>query len=116
MKSFIKKRIREQMIDGQNMSPIMQTFCNQMSIPEEWINSDYKNTIMLLTKMIGPQDGPNAHLWERIQNPLEQWKQQEDSINQQIKTQQMSGDSNPDNNSYWRLIQTTICEQGPDFE
>ena len=32
MKDFIRKRIREQMIDGQNMNQAMQTLCNKMTI------------------------------------------------------------------------------------
>jgi hypothetical protein len=116
IKSFIKKRIREEIIDGQNMSPIMETFCNKMSIPKEWFNADYERIIELVTDMIGPQNGENKAIWEKIHLPLKQWKQQETSINQQVKTEKMSGDSNPDNNTYWTEIQSTICEMGPDFE
>ena len=116
MKSFIKKRIREEMIDGQNMSPIMETFCNEMSIPEEWFNADYERVIELVTDMIGPQDGKNKTIWEKIHLPLKQWKQQEISINKQVKKEKMSGSSNPDNNTYWTEIQTTICEMGPTFQ
>ena len=116
MKAFIRKRIREEVIDGQNMSPIVQTFCNQMSIPEEWFNADYERIIELVSNMIGPKDGKNAAIWEKIHLPLKQWKQQETSINKQVKQEKMSGGSNPDNNTYWTEIQTTICEQGSDFE
>ena len=116
MRKFIKQRLREEMIDGQNMNSGIKKFCNDMSIPKNWINKDYDETVEFLIKYIGPKDGQNAAIWEKIQPQLDQWKQQEDSINQQIKNEKMSGDSNPDNNTYWANIQSTICEQGPDFE
>lgn len=116
MKNFIRKRIREEMIDGQNMNSGIKKFCNEMSIPKDWINKDYKYVIEFLTKYIGPENGENSAIWERIESPLKQWRQQENSINKQIKTQQMSGDSNPDNNTYWTEIQSTICELGPAFQ
>ena len=116
MKDFIKRRIREQMIDGQNMNSGVKKFCDEMSIPENWFNGDYKKGIEFLTRIIGPQNGKNSAIWEKIELPLKQWKQQEISINKQIKQEKMSGDSNPDNNTYWAAIQSTICEQGPDGE
>ena len=116
MKKFIKEKLREEIIDGQEMSPLMQKFCNTAWIPSEWINNDYDKTIELIIKLIGPIDGINSRLWKRLETPLKQWKQQEISVNQQIIQNKMSGSSNQDNNSYWSLIQSTICEQGPDFE
>lgn len=113
MKSFIRRRIREEVIDGQNMNKGVKQFCNKMTIPKEWLAvNDYNHGIHLLNEIIGPQDGENSHIWQRIQSPLQQWKQQEDSINQQIKSGGMTGSSKADNNTYWANIQSTICEQG----
>jgi hypothetical protein len=114
MKSFIRKRIREEVIDGQNMNSGVKKFCNEMSIPSNWFNGDYAKGIELLTRLIGPENGENSAIWVKIQSPLKQWKQQETSINKQIKQEKMSGGSNQDNNTYWVEIQSTICEQGPD--
>jgi hypothetical protein len=116
MKDFIRRRIREEVIDGQNMNSGIKKFCNEMSIPKDWLNHDYQYIIEFLTKYIGPQNGPNSALWKRIESPLKQWKQQEISINKQVKKEKMSGGSNPDNNTYWTAIQSTICEQGSDSE
>ena len=113
MKSFIRRRIRETVIDGQNMNNGVKQFCNKMVIPKEWLKAnDYNHGIQLLNKIIGPKDGENSHIWKRIQSPLQQWKQQEDSINQQIDDEGMTGTSKADNNNYWANIQSTICEQG----
>jgi len=116
MKSFIKRRIREEVIDGQNMNSGIKKFCNEMSIPKDWINKDYEHVIEFLIKYIGPENGENAAIWKRIELPLKQWKQQETSINKQIKQEKMSGGSNPDNNTYWAEIESTICEQGSAFQ
>lgn len=117
MKSFIRRRIREQIIDGQDMNNGVKEFCNKMTIPKEWLEvNDYEHGIQLLNQIIGPQDGENSHIWERIQSPLKQWKKQEDSINQQIKSGGMTGSSKADNNTYWANIQSTICEQGSNFQ
>ena len=69
------------------VSSIIKKFCNDMSIPKNWINKDYDETVEFLIKYIGPKDGQNAAIWEKIQPQLDQWKQQEDSINQQIKNE-----------------------------
>lgn len=110
MKDFIRKRIREEMIDGQNMNQGTQTACNKMSV------ATYAEGIQLITAAIGtPQENPQ--MWKRIQRPLQNWKQENSSIGQEVKTGGMSGDSLVDeSNTWWTAIQSTICEQGPSFQ
>jgi hypothetical protein len=106
MKSFIKKRLREQMIDGQNMNSATQKACNTMSV------STYKEGLNLIINAIGtPQENPD--LWKKIAKPLKNWQEAELSINGQVQDGGMSGDSMVDeSNTWWAAIQSTICEQG----
>ncbi len=108
MKDFIKRRLREEMIDGQNMNQGTQTACNTMSV------ATYKEGMNLLIKAIGtPQQNPK--MWQRIYKHLQNWKQENDSIGQEVRTGHMSGDSMVDeSNTWWTAIQSTICEQGGD--
>jgi hypothetical protein len=110
MKEFIRKRIREQMIDGQNMNQGTQTACNKMSV------ATYAEGIQLITSAIGtPQQNPQ--MWKRIQRPLQNWKEADSKIGQEVKTGGMSGDSMSDeSNTWWSAIQSTICEQGNNFQ
>jgi len=49
--------------------------------------------------------------------PLENLRQEQNTINSEIKNNGMSGDSIPDEaDTYWHQIQSTICEMGSDFE
>lgn len=102
--------VNEQMIDGQNMNHGTQTACNKMSV------ATYAEGIQLIKAAIGtPEENPM--LWKRIAKPLNNWKQANTGIGNEIKTMGMSGDSMVDeSNTWWAAIQTTICEQGPDFE
>ena len=102
--------ISEQFIDGQNMNKGTQIACNTMSV------ATYKEGLKLIINAIGhPNENPK--IWARISKPLNNWKQENDSIGQEVKTLGMSGDSMVDeSNTYWTMIQTTICEQGPSFE
>lgn len=110
MKSFIKNKLREQLIDGQNMGNGLQTACNTMSV------ATYKEGINLLVQAIGTPE-QNPKLWNKISKPLSNWKQEDISIGHEVKTGGMSGDSMVDeSNTWWAAIQSTICEQGPDFE
>lgn len=114
MKNFIKYKIRkllnEQMIDGQEMNQGTQTACNKMSV------ATYDEGIKLITAAIGTPE-QNPILWQRISKPLNNWKQANDSIGQEVKNLGMSGDSMVDeSNTYWTMIQNVICEQGPDFQ
>lgn len=109
MKKFIKQRLREQMIDGQNMNHGTQTLCNKMSC------ATYEEGINHIIAAIGHPD-QNHPLWQRIAKPLNNWKQADTSINQQKATGGMSGDSMVDeSNTWWTAIQSTICEQGGNF-
>ena len=111
MKSFIRKRIREQMIDGQDMNQATQTICNKMTI------NDYNEAMHYVeAAMKGVDEATRTRIMQRIRVPLENLKHEQKNIDNQIKTTNMSGDSMVDEaNTYWHQIQSTICEQGPDF-
>lgn len=110
--NFINKKypVTEEMIDGQNMNQGTQTACNKMSV------ATYAEGIKLITAAIGTQE-QNPKMWQRISKPLNNWKQANTGIGDEVRTMGMSGDSMVDeSNTYWTMIQSTICEQGPDFE
>ena len=110
MKKFIRKILRENLIDGQNMNQGTQTACNTMSV------ATYAEGIKLITSAIGTQE-QNPKMWQRISKPLNNWKQDNTNIGQEVKSGGMSGDSMVDeSNTWWTTIQSTICEQGNDFE
>jgi hypothetical protein len=110
MKNFIRKRIREQMIDGQNMNQGTQTACDKMSV------ATYAEGIQLITAAIGTPE-QNPKMWQRIAGPLNNWKQENTEIGHEKETEHMSGDSMVDeSNTWWTAIQSTICEQGPAFQ
>ena len=110
MKDFIRKRIREQMIDGQDMNQGTKTACNTMSV------ATYKEGLKLIINAIGtPQENPK--MWSRISKPLHNWQQEDVLIGNEVKEKGMSGDSMVDeSNTWWTAIQSTICEQGPSFQ
>lgn len=89
-----------------------------MSVPPEWLDKNsYKSVMKFLKQMLGPKYGENKRIWLKIQAPLKDWAYQQKSIDNQVKTGRMSGDSMPDEgNTDWTKIQTTICEQGPAFQ
>jgi hypothetical protein len=111
MKSFIKKLLREQMIDGQDMNQGTQTICNKMTI------SGYKEAMSLVKQSLkGTSPEKRNEIMHKIYTPLENLKHEQASIDGQVKSMNMSGDSVPDEaDTYWHQIQSTICEQGPDF-
>ena len=106
----INSSINEQMIDGQNMNQGTQTACNKMSV------ATYKEGIKLIIDAIGtPQENPD--MWKKIAKPLKNWQEEDFKIGQEVNTGGMSGDSMVDeSNTWWAAIQSTICEQGSDFE
>jgi len=108
MKEFIRKRIREQMVDGQNMNQGTETACDKMSV------ATYDEGIKLIIAAIGkPEENPQ--MWKRIAKPLQNWKQANKGIGGEVKSMGMSGDSMVDeSNTWWTAIQSTICEQGGD--
>lgn len=112
MKSFIKKLLREQMIDGQNMNSGTQTLCNKMTI------GSYEEALQHVEEaMKGVTPQKRQELMQKIHAPLENLKHEQTKITGEMKSSHMSGDSMPDEaDTYWHQIQSTICEQGPDFE
>jgi hypothetical protein len=112
MKDFIRKRIREQMIDGQNMNQAMQTLCNKMTI------DSYQEALYYVNKALeGMDELTKNEIIQKIHVPLENLKQEQKKIEAQIRHQRMSGDSILDEaDTYWHQIQTTICEMGPAFQ
>jgi hypothetical protein len=130
MKNFIKIKLREEyqninninetMIDGQNMNYHTQSLCNTMSV------KSYQEVIGRLIAAIGPKD-KNPELWEKISKPLSMLKQANFEINNEKHTNMvgnktnntdgMTGDSMVDEaNTWWAAIQSTICEQGQEFQ
>lgn len=112
MKELIKKLLREQMIDGQNMSQSTETLCNKMTI------NSYEEALFLVQKSLQQfDDTTKSQIMQKIHVPLENLKQEQMKIKTQVDNQGMSGDSIPDeSNTYWHQIQSTICELGPNFE
>lgn len=124
MKRFIKNRVRnllsEQMIDGQEMNTHMQSLCNTMTV------NSYDEVLGRIIAAIGTKE-KNPELWAKIEKPLKSLKSASYDINKEKHTNQfgnitidnenMTGDSIPDEaNTYWAMIQSTLCEQGPDFQ
>ena len=124
MKSFIKNRVRnllsEQMIDGQQMNQHMQSLCNTMTV------NSYDEVLGRIIAAIGPKE-KSPELWAKIEEPLNKLKSASYDINKEKHTNQfgnrtmddenMTGDSIPDEaDTYWATIQSTLCEQGPDFQ
>jgi len=104
------KNLSEEMIDGQNMNQGTQTACNTMTV------NSYKEGLQLIINAIGhPNENPK--MWSRISKPLHNWQKEDVSIGQEVKSGGMSGDSMADeSNTWWAAIQSSICEQGPDFQ
>jgi len=114
MKGFIKNRVRqllhEQMIDGQEMNPHLQSLCNTMTV------SNYNEVLGRIIAAIGPQD-KNPELWAKIEQPLKMLKMANFELNKEKQTSNMTGDSVADEaDTYWATIQSTLCEQGSDFQ
>mgnify|MGYP000067027466 CR=1 FL=1 len=114
MKGYIKNRIKEllheQMIDGQEMNTHLQSLCNTMTV------KNYNEVIGRIIAAIGPQD-KNPELWARIEKPLKMLKSANFELNNEKKRYNMTGDSVADEaDTYWSTIQSTLCEQGEDFQ
>lgn len=112
MKNFIRKRIREEMIDGINMNNGMETLCNKMTI------DSYQEALEHVQRaMEGVDESKKTHLMQRVHVPLENLRHAQDSINSEVKHDGMSGDSMPDEaDTYWHQIQTVLCGSGPAFQ
>lgn len=112
MKSFIKQRLREEMVDGQNMNGAMQNSCNTMTINSY---GEALSRVELALKGVSPET--RQRVMQRIHAPLENLKQEEQKLNREEKSQHMTGDSMPDQvDTYWHQIQTTLCEMGSNFQ
>lgn len=123
MKQFIKENLRlntvitEEIIDGQEMNPQLQSLCNTMSV------KTYHEVLGRIIAAIGQLE-ENPELWAKIKKPLDMLKQANSEINKEkhttydgnptSNTNGMTGDSMVDEaNTWWSAIQTTLCEQGP---
>ena len=112
MKSFIKRLLREQMIDGQNMNHGTQYDCDKMTIGSY---SEALENVERALKGVNPET--RTRVMQKIHAPLENLKQQQQTIDSQKKDDHMTGDSMPDEaDTYWTQIQSTLCEMGSDFE
>lgn len=112
MKILIKKLLREQIIDGQNMSQPTEILCNKMTV------NSYEEALSLIQESLAQfDDNTKSKIMQKIHVPLENMKQEQIKIKSQIENDGMSGDSMPDEaNTYWHQIQSTICELGPNFQ
>ncbi len=112
MKNLIRKLLREQMIDGQDMSPATQTICNKLTV------DSYEEALHHVIESLKQFDEKTRHeIMQKIHVPLENLKHEQSKIGHEVKTKYMSGDSVPDQaDTYWHQIQSTICELGPDFQ
>jgi hypothetical protein len=114
MKDFIKYNLREnlneEIIDGQEMNQQTKILCNTMSV------RSYEEVMGRLIAAIGAED-ENPEMWKKIEKPLKMLKKANYDLNKEKKTNGMTGDSMVDEaNTWWSAIQTTICEQGPEFQ
>ena len=112
MKKLIRKLLREQMIDGQDMSPATQNICNKLTI------DNYEEALHYVKESLKQFDEKTRHeIMQKIHAPLENLKNEKKQIDIEIRTTHMSGDSMVDEaNTYWHQIQSTICELGPSFQ
>lgn len=126
MKQFIRENLRfntaitEEVIDGQEMNAGTQSLCNTMSV------RSYHEVLGRIISAIGhPEENPE--LWAKIKKPLDMLKQANFEINKEkhttydgnptSNTDGMTGDSMVDEaNTWWTAIQSTICEQGSEFQ
>ena len=114
MKCFIRNRVKqllhEQIIDGQEMNPHLQLLCNTMTV------NNYEEVLIKIIAAIGTQE-KNPELWAKIEQPLKMLKLANFELNNEKRTNNMTGDSVADEaNTYWATIQSTLCEQGSDFQ
>lgn len=112
MKSFIRKRLREQIIDGQEMNMAMESMCNKMTV------DSYEEVLSYVEAALKDvSEETRYHIMQKIHAPLENLKHEELRLKTEKNINQMTGDSIPDEaNTYWHQIQSTICEMGPEFQ
>ena len=112
MKSFIKKRLREEIIDGQYMTPAMKTACNKMTI------GSYEEAVKLTKEAIAHLDEETkSKIMEKLQQPFKNLKDAQNTLDDEVNRYHMTGDSLADEaDTYWHQIQSTICELGSSFQ
>lgn len=112
MKTFIRQRLREQIIDGQEMNQSMETMCNKMSV------DSYEEVLHYVEEALkGVDDKTRYEVMQKIHAPLENLKHEQNKIKDEVRTVNMSGDSIPDEaDTYWHQIQSTICELGSNLQ
>jgi hypothetical protein len=112
MKSFIKKLLREQLIDGQEMNSTMETLCDKMTI------NSYEEAMMYVNGALKDMDEQSRQkVMQRIHTPLENLRHEEQKLSDENESEGMTGDSIPDQaDTYWHQIQSTLCEMGSDFQ
>lgn len=100
------------MIDGQNMDSATETLCNKMTV------NNYHEALMYVEAALkNASDETRTKLMQKIHAPLENMKNEQHKIDAEVASKHMSGDSMPDEaDTYWHQIQSTICEQGPNFQ
>lgn len=106
MKTFIRQRLREEIIDGQYMTPAMKTACNKMTI------SSYEEALDLTKKAIAHlSEEQKFKIMQKLNQPLNRLKDAQNSLDDELKKYKMTGDSLPDeSDTYWHQIQTTLCD------
>lgn len=112
MKKFIKKLLREELIDGQEMNSAMESLCDKMTI------GSYTEAIRYVEAATRDMNEPTkVKIMKIIHTPLENLKHAQIDIEGEVKKYNMSGDSMPDEaDTYWHQIQSTLCEMGSDFQ
>jgi len=117
---MVRTLLSEQVIDGEKMNSGTESLCNTMSV------GSYDEVIGRLIHAIGREED-NPEMWAKIQKPLSMLKQANFQINgerhvgmdgQHINNNGgITGDSMVDEaNTWWAAIQSTVCEQGPEFQ
>lgn len=112
MKNLIRKKLREQIIDGQKMNKAVETICNKMTI------NSYEEALHYVKQAMKQYDQETQRkLMQKLITPLENLKHEEIEIYDEVKKYHMSGDSLPDEaDTYWHQIQTVLCELGNNFQ
>ena len=112
MKTFIRRRLHEELIDGEKMNKGTQVICDKLTI------DSYEEALHYVKAALkGLEPDVKERLIQKILSPLKNIKQQQEIIGSEIKKYHMSGDSMPDEaDTYWTEIQTAFCDAGPEFE
>jgi len=109
---MIKQELNEEIIYGQYMTPAMKTACNKMTI------GSYEEAYDLTKKAIAHlSEEDKFKIMERLKQPLNKLKEGQKTLDYELKTYNMTGNSLADeSNTYWHQIQSTICNLGNSFQ